>query len=60
MREIAVRSEAEEVTAYNALEAAGKSEDGKHLRDKHQKFEEDLWTLENKNVRSPFPLVCSH
>lgn len=51
MCEIAVHSEAKEVTVYNVIEKHGKKEDGKHLRDEHQELEENLSSLDYTKVR---------
>lgn len=52
IREIAVHSEAEEITVYNAL---GKQDDksSQHFRDEHQALEELLYSLDYTKTSDP-------
>lgn len=53
VRELAVHSEAEEVSVYNVVDAKEGDQAGKHLRDEHQALEEILYSLDYTKVDSP-------
>jgi len=50
IREIAVHSEAEEVTVYNNVDHDVGKDAGKHLRDEHQALEEVLYSVDMGSV----------
>jgi hypothetical protein len=53
IHELAVHSEAEEVSVYNVLEAKGLTTDSKVLRDEHEELEKVLWSADWTKVTDP-------